>query len=445
MTDKTIKPDKALVKTAHFESLYPETTRFAEIEQIIKFIKEGNSCQLISLPGAGRSNVFGLLTYNHNVRYKHLGENQKWFHFVNTNISEVKYRHIFDVNKFLFLSLIDSLRERSMLTEHTRLNEIFKKHLDYNDDLVLFQGLKEAIDYLAIEKELTVVFLFDRFEEYIPMLTNEFFANLRILRNRAKYRFSAIFSLNRPLEDLIDPLLFGQFFEFVADHIVYLPLLDNPGLEFRLSYLEKSTEMKLKPELRNEILDLTGGHGKLTRIAFESALSNTKVENLSDFLLSQKSIQGALMEIYSSLSPSEQDLLNNENVESDFLEKVYLIKENKITIPLLKEFIKSKKITVTNKIEFEPETNQIKINDTNISERFTASEFRLLKYLVENVDQVLSRDEIINAVWQTKTISGVSDQALDQLISRVRKKIEINPNNPLHILTIKGRGIKFIN
>ena len=38
----------------HFESLYPEETRFEELEQMLHFIKEGNSCQVVGLPGVGR-------------------------------------------------------------------------------------------------------------------------------------------------------------------------------------------------------------------------------------------------------------------------------------------------------------------------------------------------------------------------------------------------------
>ncbi|MCL4386853.1 helix-turn-helix domain-containing protein [Patescibacteria group bacterium] len=428
---------------AHFDSLYPENTRFFEIKEIIKFIKQGNSCQLISLPGAGRSSVFGLLAYNRSVRLKHFGENQKWFHFVNTNVSEIKFRPLFDLNKFLFLRLTDSLRERGLMEEHARLEQIFKDHLEYKDDLVLFQGLKEAIDYLAIEKELTVIFLFDRFEEYIPMLTNEFFANLRILRNRAKYRFSAVFSLSRPLEQIIDPLLFGQFFEFVADHIVYLSLLDKEGLYFRLSYLEKSTGKKISKELFDEIISLTAGHGKLTRISLETCLLSPREDDLETFLLNQKPVQSALSEIYSSLLPSEQVILKQAKKEDLYLENIGLLKDGKITIPLFEAFIKEIKDAFLTKISFEQETGQIKINELNISENLSALEFRLLKFLIENPGKILERDEVINAVWQTKATAGVSDQALDQLISRVRKKIETDPNSPIHLETIKGRGFKF--
>jgi DNA-binding winged helix-turn-helix (wHTH) protein len=66
--------------------------------------------------------------------------------------------------------------------------------------------------------------------------------------------------------------------------------------------------------------------------------------------------------------------------------------------------------------------------------------------MIENKERILEKEEIINAVWkEAKTTLGVTDQALDQLIFRLRKKIEENPNVPQHLLTIKGRGFKFTN
>ena len=60
--------------------------------------------------------------------------------------------------------------------------------------------------------------------------------------------------------------------------------------------------------------------------------------------------------------------------------------------------------------------------------------------------RVVEKEEIINAVWkEAKTTLGVTDQALDQLIFRLRKKIENEPNKPENILTIKGRGFKFVS
>jgi len=211
-----------IMEIQHFESLYPNNTRFEEIEKIISFVKEGNSCQVVSAAGVGRSNLLGLLSYNRNIRIKHLGQNQKNFHFVLLNFSEIRKKPLVDATKFIFLEILDSLRERGMKKDYEYVNQIFKDSVEFSDELVLFAGLKKTIDYFALEKNLTLILLFDRFEEYVPMLTSEFFANLRVLRNRAKYHFSIVFSLNRPLEDLVEPSLFADFFEYVAGRIFYL-------------------------------------------------------------------------------------------------------------------------------------------------------------------------------------------------------------------------------
>lgn len=439
----------------HFEFLYPEITRFDEIEKILSFIKEGNSCQIISTPGVGRSNLLGLLSYNKNVRAKHLGAEQINFHFVYLNFSEIKKKPLIEATKFIFLNLVDSLRERKMLKEYEVANKIFRESLETKDELVLFSGLKKTVDYLALEKNLTIVLLFDRFEDYIPVLDSEFFSNLRVLRNRAKYKFSVVFSLNRPLEESLEATLIGDFYDFVADKIVYLPIYDKVGIDFRISYLEKISGKKLNKTLLGDILELTGGHSNLMRLSVESLLSgDQKFENkliLRRYLLEQKTIRSALFAVWNSLTPSEQKILaaspgslatNPQTLQ--YFEDIGLIKDNLLTISLLSDYIKEKSDNL-------PSNENLQINEVGeivkgnivLSDKLTSLEYKLLKFMLENKDRVVEKEEIINTVWgDQKTILGVTDQALDQLIFRLRKKIENNPNSPSLILTIKGRGFK---
>src|SRR3989344_5891390 len=165
----------------HFEALYPENTRQEEIEKILAFIKEGNSCQVVSIPGVGRSNLLGLLAYNKKVRKKHLGVSQDKFHFVYINFSEISKKPLVEATKFIFLNLVDSLKERKMLKEYEVVDKIFKESLSVKDELVIFSGLKKTVDFLALENSLTIVFLFDRFEDYISVVDSEFFANKKTI------------------------------------------------------------------------------------------------------------------------------------------------------------------------------------------------------------------------------------------------------------------------
>ncbi len=433
-----------------FESIYPDTVRSEEIKKIISYVKEGKSTQLISIPGAGRSSILGLLSHNDAIRKKYLGD-KKDIHFVLANFSEIRKRPLFDAIKFLFLSLTNSLKEKKM-NEYNKINSLFKENLAYNDELVLFQALKEAIDYLTIERKTKIVFLFDRFDEYIPYLTPEFFTNLRSLRQRAKYSLSVVFSINRPLEDALEPTLLSDFYEFVAGNQIYVGLVDLEMTTFRVRYIEKISHKKLPSGVFEQIMKLTGGDGRLVKLSVEILLSNPKPKNLNDFLLSQESIKSALSELWRSFLPSEQsDLIegnfDNENIRTH-LENVGVVKNKKIQIPLFSEFIKTqyqKLKNGKNQFMYDENTNSIKNNDAIFSDQLTSSEFRLLKFLILNKDRIINREEIINFVWSDqKSTAGITDQAVDQLIFRLRQKIEENPNSPIHLQTIKGRGFRFL-
>lgn len=439
----------------HFESLYPADTRDQEISKVLEYIKAGKSAQIVGLPGVGRSNLLQLLSYNRDVRYKHLGENQKWFHFVYIDFSEVKKRSLFDVIKFMLISVVYSLSERGYENDHTIVNDILKNAVSFNDELILFQALKKSIDYLAIEKELTVVFLIDRFEQYVPDITEQFFLNLKILRSRAKYRFSTVFSLARPLDELLEQAVLSEFYEYVGSNIVYLRPYDPVGSQFRFSYLEKVTEKHLDKKISDQLLSITGGHNKLLLLSYETLLlKNNEKQDLADYIYNQKVIISALSDIWNFLTPSEKTYIEtlvrkNSHQENDqtipFLEHIGLLENNRITIPLFESYI-AQQITASKveKITYDSAMNEIKKGSENLTERLSPSEFRLLRYLITNEGKVCEKDELISSVWKdTQTQEGVTDQALDQIIYRLRKKIEDDPNNPTHIQTIKGRGVKF--
>jgi DNA-binding winged helix-turn-helix (wHTH) protein len=441
-----------VMEQGHFESLYPDTARFDDIQKIAKFLNEGASCQLLSIPGAGRGTVLHLLANNRKVRMKHFGSMHGKMHFVHVNFSEIRKRPLSDVMKFLFLSLCDSLRARK-LEEYKNVNSLFKESLKYKDELVLFQALKEAVDYLCLEKKLKMVFLFDRFEDYIPSVTSEFFGNLRTLRTRAKYQFSAVFSLSRPLEHILDPDLLADFYELVASHHVYLGIRDEVTTGFRISYIEKITGKKVPAPQMQEILTKTGGMGKLVKLSVEAVLSNqaTKTKDLGTFLYSQKLIQSALVDICRSLNPSEQTVLIQKKFEdaesAEYLKCIGLLTGEKIQIPLFAQHIDTHRSQSASlkKIVYDENTKTIKKGDSILSDQLTASEYKLLLFLIQNTDRIVSRDEIIDIVWSTvKSTAGITDQAVDQLVFRLRRKIEEDPNTPAHLFTVKGRGFRFI-
>lgn len=70
----------------------------------------------------------------------------------------------------------------------------------------------------------------------------------------------------------------------------------------------------------------------------------------------------------------------------------------------------------------------------------TAMEYKLLTYLANNRNKVISKEEIFNNVWDD---SFVSDGTLNVHIRHLREKLEDDPNEPVYIKTARGRGYLF--
>jgi DNA-binding response OmpR family regulator len=73
----------------------------------------------------------------------------------------------------------------------------------------------------------------------------------------------------------------------------------------------------------------------------------------------------------------------------------------------------------------------------------TAHEFRLLKFMLENAERVLSREELLNHVWGYNCYP--STRTVDNQILKLRQKLEADPANPVHIRTMHGMGYKFVS
>lgn len=74
-------------------------------------------------------------------------------------------------------------------------------------------------------------------------------------------------------------------------------------------------------------------------------------------------------------------------------------------------------------------------------ETLSKREMAFLKMLVDNINNVVSRDEILDKLW-TKDESP-SSRTIDNYILNFRKLFEINPKEPAHFLSLRGVGYKF--
>jgi DNA-binding response OmpR family regulator len=72
----------------------------------------------------------------------------------------------------------------------------------------------------------------------------------------------------------------------------------------------------------------------------------------------------------------------------------------------------------------------------------TAFEFKLLQFLLKNPDRVITREELLSAVWGY--IGPPATRTVDNQILKLRQKVEDDPADPVYFSTVHGVGYRFV-
>jgi DNA-binding response OmpR family regulator len=74
--------------------------------------------------------------------------------------------------------------------------------------------------------------------------------------------------------------------------------------------------------------------------------------------------------------------------------------------------------------------------------QLTVMEAKLLKYLIQHEDRIVSRKSILEDVWAVH--EDTDTRAIDNFIVRLRRYLEDDPTSPRHVLTVRGIGYRFV-
>jgi len=97
------------------------------------------------------------------------------------------------------------------------------------------------------------------------------------------------------------------------------------------------------------------------------------------------------------------------------------------------------------RLRLDKEARRVWVRGCEISPPLSLAQYRLLELLYDNEGRVCTRSEIIQAVWPDALEEGVSDQAIDALVRRLRERIrEIDPHHQ-YVVTVRGHGFRFEN
>ncbi len=129
----------------------------------------------------------------------------------------------------------------------------------------------------------------------------------------------------------------------------------------------------------------------------------------------------------------------------DYMKKPFEMMEllARIEVQLRKKSSQTDKLK-PGKVEFddiEIDFKKRKISKSGNNVNLNTKEFKLLRFLIENEDIILTRDQLLNEVWGYDTLP--STRTVDVHIAWLRQKLEYDSRHPVHIHTVHGIGYRF--
>jgi len=97
------------------------------------------------------------------------------------------------------------------------------------------------------------------------------------------------------------------------------------------------------------------------------------------------------------------------------------------------------------KLRLDREARRVFIGDRELDPPLSLPQYRLLEMLYNNVGHICTREEVVETVWPDALGEGVSEQAIDALVRRLRDRLaELDPDHQ-YIVTVRGHGFRLDN
>jgi hypothetical protein len=111
------------------------------------------------------------------------------------------------------------------------------------------------------------------------------------------------------------------------------------------------------------------------------------------------------------------------------------------TLPLTQEMLR----VAQPGLRLNKSQRQVWVNGATLDPPLSLSQYRLLEILWEHKGKIVTREEVIAAVWPESDEAGITEQAIDALVRRLRDRLaEVDPDHE-YLVTVRGHGFRLDN
>lgn len=419
-------------------------------------IMRGESTTSIWVPMAGRRiiNKF-IIAYPHYFK-KQLEDIEKYI-LVYIEPLELTDESNSGYLKLISRSIIEEIKkksERSLSKEES----YYYSSDNYSDDL---SRLEELI--LEVSRfEFKIILFLGEFDE-LQFANQMLYNNLKSLWVHVDRNIQYIFLVK---EDVTRPELikkFGELNELILKNVVYVPLLKEKDTDYVLDFFVSILNHEFTKDERELLKEVCGGHPYLIKSCSRliALMRGGKLDptHLAKYLIDHFEPRSACQKIYDLLIDEDKNLLKqivsskikDLPASASYLVRLSLIKNiddywypfGSLFASVIVADGQNKNLTAIKPSEliFEEKNGAIFIKGESVEDKFTRQEYEIIRFLLSDSTKLRSRDEIGEAMWGKQSYEKYSDWAIDQVMSKIRKKLKtLGAEKALS--TVRGRGYK---
>lgn len=412
------------------ELRYPKWYHHELYERIAQKIKTSESFAFVGLPGAGTTTAMRVLAFNKEIQKAHFPKEDVLFVYIDVHglggLREIDFYRLF--------------RDEFTAT----LGEGLVGNTDTIDHYAMVREIRSLL-VNALQKYDKVVILCNRISalsEIVPAVVQQ----IRALRDSAKDRFLFVPILERP----------GQLDSFDKDNLLqpmlgsplYMGLLSDTEMEQTLHLYEQFYSLEPSPRAIKRITPLVGGHASISISMLRLLHANPEAIDVSESeLVEVPEVVRELKRVWGYLDEEQQKIISiitrgdevNPSKSLDKLKELGLVDNLlQIRIPLFTNYV--------NKLNAEIAAVSVRIEGGRIFlgsqevRGLSLVEYKILEHLYQKKDNLVSRDELATLIAPESAGAGVSNESIDQYISRLRRKIGESGGDAKMVKTVFGRG-----
>ncbi len=441
-------------------------TRTADLNYLARCIANNDCCSIVGVSNVGKSTLLRQMKQSAALSQfvPEIDTEAFAFFYIDFNLQlEMTGQGFYELVLRTILNKLKSLSPNADIL--AKIDDAYQQVIAPTDDFQNALNFNQAIITLCEKWDKRLVLLFDEFDEVFQKLDARVFLNLRALRDRYPDRLVYVVSVGKTLLSLRNNPEMMEFAELFSSHSHTLRALNVDDVAYVAAQFASEKNVSFSDEDIDFIVRQSGGHPGLLetvcRILAENTVDNVARDTriVQSHLADNANLRIECVKLWQSLSLDSQNALrhfvqsgNPETLSTKYLQQHGIIIKNGDGHPIIfsklfEEFIRRQNLVQNPNekgIRIDVESGHVYV-DGKTTEELTNLEYRLLLLLYGSLDKICDKYTIVESVWGEDYIEEVDDARIEKLISRLRQKIEPNPAEPKHLITVRGRGYRLQN